>query len=61
VRHDLIGVRFGGETKYPSYVVHRAATMRVRDASGADREIRVSGSMIEKEGAWKVFSYVVDD
>jgi hypothetical protein len=60
-RYELIDVRFGGETKYPSYVVHRAATMRVRDASGGDREIRVSGSMIEKQGGWKVFSYVVDD
>lgn len=61
VRYELRGVTFGGETKYPSYVVHRGATMRVRDASGAEQDIRVSGSMIEKDGAWKVFSYVVDD
>ena len=61
VRYDLVGVSFGGETQYPSYVVHRAATMRVRNASGAEQDIRVSGSMIEKDGAWKVFSYVVDD
>jgi hypothetical protein len=61
VRYELISVRFGGQTKYPSAVVHRAAIMRVRDTSGAERELRVSGSMIEKDGAWKVFSYVVDD
>jgi len=35
--------------------------MRVRDASGADCKIRLSCSMIEKEGAWKVFIQVVDD
>lgn len=58
----LLGVRFGGETtKYPSYTVHREATFRVRDASGTESEIRTCGSMLEKDGAWKVFSYVVDN
>jgi hypothetical protein len=58
----LVGVRFAGETtKYPSYAVHREATLRVRDASGTESEIRVCGSMIEKDNVWKVFSYVVDD
>jgi hypothetical protein len=61
VRYQLRGVTFGGETEYPSYVVHRAATIRVREASGVEQDIRVSGSMIEKDGVWKVFSYVVDD
>jgi hypothetical protein len=61
VRYDLRGVTFEGQTQYPGYVVHRGATMRVRDAAGMEQDIRVSGSMIEKDGTWKVFSYVVDD
>ncbi len=61
IPYELRGVMFGGKTEYPSYVVHRDATMRVRDASGVEQDIRVSGSMIEKDGAWKVFSYVVDE
>ena len=59
--YTLIDVAFDGETKYASYDVRRAATFRVRDASGAEMDLRVSGSMREKDGAWKVFSFVVDD
>jgi hypothetical protein len=59
--YELLGVVFDGRTDYESYRVHRATTFRVRDASGMERELRLIGSMIEKNGAWKVFSYVVDD
>lgn len=60
-RFSLLNVAFAGETGYQSYRVHREAKLRVRDASGTETEIRVCGSMIEKDGAWKVFSYVIDD
>jgi hypothetical protein len=60
--HDqLHKVTFAGATRYPSYTVHREATLHITDASGEQREIRVCGSMLEKDGVWKVFSYVVDD
>lgn len=60
-RYTLAGVRFSGETtNYEHYRVHRDATLRVRDASGTERELRVCGSMLESAGAWKVFSYVTD-
>ena len=58
---ELLGVAFDGRTDYESYRVHRAATFRVRDATGTESQLRLIGSMIEKGGAWKVFSYVVDD
>ena len=32
-----------------------------RDETGAMTELRLFGSIIEKDGGWKVFSYVVDD
>jgi hypothetical protein len=57
-RYHVVGVRFEGVTDYGSYRVHRRATVHVRDASGATHEIQVCGSMIERDGAWKVFSYV---
>jgi hypothetical protein len=60
-RYELIDVRFAGETDYRTYRVHREATLRVRDASGAETDLRVCGSMLEQDGAWKVFSYVVGD
>jgi hypothetical protein len=60
-RYQLINVRFGADSDYRTYRVHREARFRVRDATGAELDIRVCGSMIEQDGAWKVFSYVVSD
>ena len=60
-RYDLVGIRFAAESDYRTYRVHREATLRVRDASGSELDLRVCGSMLEKGGAWKVFSYVVSD
>jgi hypothetical protein len=59
-RYGLEKVTFAGETPYPSFTVHRAASLVVRDSSGAESTLRVCGSLIEKAGGWKIFSYVVD-
>ena len=59
--YGLRGVRFGGATPYAGYVVHREATFDVTDAAGAPASLRVCGSFLEKDGAWKVFSYVVSE
>jgi hypothetical protein len=53
-------VTFGDATGYAHYRVHRQATIRVREPSGNEADIRVCGSMIEKDGRWKVFSYVIE-
>ena len=60
-RYELRAVTFGDVTPYAHFRVHREATFTVRDAAGSETDIRVCGSMIEQDGAWKVFSYVVDD
>ena len=60
-RYELLDVRFAGQTDYQTYRVHREATLRVRDSSGKEQDLRVCGSMLEQDGAWKVFSYVVAD
>lgn len=59
-RYELQRVEFEGTTDYGPYRVHRQATFIVRDG-GAERAVRLCGSMLEKDGRWKVFSYVVDD
>jgi hypothetical protein len=60
-RYELLGVDFADRTDYGAYRLHREASLRVRDAAGDMMTIRVCGSMIERDGGWKVFSYVVDD
>jgi hypothetical protein len=59
-RHTLRGVTFGSTTPYAHYTVHRDASFAVEDAGGVAQTIRACGSFLEKNGAWKVFSYVVD-
>jgi hypothetical protein len=53
-------VTFDGVTSYAHYNVHRDARFNVLDPSGTPQTIRVCGSFLEKDGGWKVFSYVVD-
>jgi hypothetical protein len=61
-RYALVSVRAAGETtRYPSYTVSRETVLMVRDESGAATELRLFGSIIQKDGGWKVFSYVVDE
>jgi hypothetical protein len=59
-RVDLTRVAFTGKTDYAGYTVHRDARFEVTDAAGASTSLRVCGSFLEKDGLWKVFSYVVD-
>lgn len=61
-RYALVDVQFkGNPTEYAGYLVHGGTTFVVRNELGAQETVRVCGSLIEKSGAWKVFSYVVDD
>ncbi|HUE89391.1 MAG TPA: hypothetical protein VMO26_25205 [Vicinamibacterales bacterium] len=60
--YQLRGITFsGGTTEYSRFRVHRDALLEVRDSAGADHEIRLFGSAIEMDGAWKVFSFNADD
>lgn len=60
-RLSLLRLSFAGETTdHGTYKVHRKSLLRVRDQEGAERELRVFGSVLEQGGRFKVFSYVVD-
>ena len=61
-RYVFMSLRAAGEvTRYASYTVSRDTVLRVRDETGADMELRLFGSTIQKDGAWKIFSYVVGE
>ena len=60
--YALVSVKFLGETtEYKSYRVQRESELTVKTPDGAERQVRVFGSVIEKGGRYKVFSYVIDD
>jgi hypothetical protein len=61
-RYEFIRMAFLGDTTaYGSYRVRRESELTVKDSTGTSRQIRVFGSMLEKNGRYKVFSYVIDD
>lgn len=61
-KYSLVNVRFLGETtQHQSYLVHRESELTVTDADGHERRVRLFGSVLEKGGRYKVFSYVIDD
>lgn len=60
-RYELVAVRFLGDTThYKSYLVHRKTELTVKDATGAEMQLRLFGSVLEQQGRFKVFSYVLD-
>jgi hypothetical protein len=59
--YALVRLRYaGGTTPYCSYLIHREASVTVRDADGREETLRLFGSILERNGRFKVFSYVVD-
>lgn len=59
--YELETVRFRGETtQYHTFVVHRDSALAVRHRDGHRELLQLFGSVIERHGRFKVFSYVVD-
>lgn len=59
--YTLDRIRFtGGTTQYRTFVVHRDSSLEVHDEKGRRETIQLFGSVIEKDGRFKVFSYVAD-
>lgn len=60
-RYTLVNVRVTGRsTPYDTFTVHRDVALDVGDEAGVRRQIRVFGSLLEREGRWKIFSFVTD-
>jgi hypothetical protein len=57
---ELVRVAFAGpHTRYRNYVVHRDAVVTLR-RGGVEEAVRLFGSVIERNGQFKVFSYVAE-
>ena len=60
-RYELLGVEFDGETTtYETYRVHRETVLTVRDQAGDEVTFALFGSILERDGEFKLFSYVID-
>ena len=60
-RYQLAGVGFAGETTgYRTYQVHRETVLDLLDEEGEEVRLALFGSILEREGEFKLFSYVVD-
>ena len=60
-RYELVGVRFAGETSpYRTYQVHRETILNLRDEQGNELSLALFGSILERDGEFKLFSFVVD-
>ena len=58
---ELVAVEFLGETTdYGSYRVHRKTALTVKRPDGSQAVVRLFGSMIERAGRYKIFSFVTD-
>ncbi|MCY4661436.1 MAG: hypothetical protein OXF93_16755 [Acidobacteria bacterium] len=60
-RYTLRAVAFRGETTpYETYRVHREAILDLLDDEGNELTLPFFGSVLERGGEFKLFSYVVD-
>ena len=60
-RYELVSVRFlKGVDSYPIFKVLKEAQLVVKDERGVERELRLFGSMLEMNGQFKLFSFVID-
>lgn len=57
----VASIRFaGGTSQFQTYRVHRDGRLTLTARDGTTREVALFGSVLEKNGRFKVFSYVTD-
>jgi hypothetical protein len=60
-QYRLVRVRFArGTTEYESFKVHEDARVVVADSAGRERELKLFGSILDYEGQFKLFSFIID-
>ena len=60
-RYKLVSLKFSkGIDLYSTYRVHKEPELVVKDEKGAEHGLRLFGSMLEMDGQFKLFSFVVD-
>jgi hypothetical protein len=57
---ELLEVRFEEKVQeYPTFRIHKDARLLVLDESGRQKEMNLFGSIIELDGEFKIFSFVL--
>lgn len=57
-RFELEAVEFtGGVDEHPTWRLHRDSLLRLRDAAGVLRVLRLFGSVLDLDGQFKVYSF----
>lgn len=60
-RLELVGLEFTGDTTaYTTFTVRRDPVVIVRAAGGEPQRLQLFGSILERDGRFKLFSYVAD-
>lgn len=60
-RYEMVSVRFPkGVDTYPGYKILKETQLVIKDESGSQQEVRLFGSMLEMNGQFKLFSFVMD-
>jgi len=58
---ELVRLEFTGETTdYGDFLVHRDSRLVVRSPDGVERAVRLFGAILERDGAFKIYSFIVD-
>jgi hypothetical protein len=57
-KFDFVRIRFAENTeKYHDCTVHKDAWLTLKDRSGAEKELKLFGSVVESSGRYKVMSF----
>ncbi len=56
---ELVELDFTGETTdYGEFRVHRGSRLTVRSPDGTERTVRLFGSMLERDGEFRIYSFI---
>lgn len=59
--YSFVSLRFeGGAKTYPSFKVHKGPLVTVKNAGGEQQELRLFGDVLEIDGQFKLFGFMVD-
>lgn len=59
-RYEYVSITYASTERYDSFNVLKSPTVTVRDEQGRQSDVRLFGSILEMDGKYKLFSFVVD-
>ncbi|HQR39347.1 MAG TPA: hypothetical protein PLF26_13220 [Blastocatellia bacterium] len=58
--YEFVSMSVASTERHETYAVLKNPVVTVRDATGSTRDVRLFGSVLELDGQYKLFSFVVD-